>query len=112
MLQLILVLWAITRQTRELLQYHQAMLKGDSIANILQKYRVMPQQRRLITSAMQKRHPKRWQQVLAYSYLIDKMIKGLHPGDTWLALEELCLLLIGIEVSLLSLQLREEFLPI
>jgi len=108
----ILVLWAITRQTRELLQYHQAMLKGDSIANILQKYRVMPQQRRLITSAMQKRHPKRWQQVLAYSYLIDKMIKGLHPGDTWLALEELCLLLIGIEVSLLSLQLREEFLPI
>lgn len=106
----ILILWAITRQVRELLQYYDALLAGESINTIIQKYRVMPHHRQIITTLLAKPAVATWQQVLIYSQLIDKMIKGLHPGDTWLALEELCLLLTGIEVSLLPLCSQEEML--
>lgn len=106
----ILLLWAITRQVRELLQYNEAVLAGESISTVIQKYRVMPHHRQLVTSLLAKPAVATWQKTLVYAQLIDKMIKGLHPGDPWLALEELCLLLAGIEVSLLTLCSQEEML--
>lgn len=106
----ILILWAITRQVRELLQYNDALSAGESISTVIQKYRVMPHHRQLITSLLTTPAVATWQKTLGHAQLIDKMIKGLHPGEPWLALEELCLLLAGIEVSLLTLCSQEEML--
>jgi DNA polymerase-3 subunit delta len=100
----ILILWAITRQVRELLQFQQQLEAGVSLNDLLQKFRVLPSRRNLMSQALRTPKPDIWEQSLSYAHLIDKMIKGLHPGDVWLALEELCLLLTQIKVSLLSLQ--------
>lgn len=103
----VLILWAITRLVRELLQFSDLMFTGESLPEILQKFHVLNHRRPLLSRYLSKPPISRLENALRVSAVIDKIIKGLVAYDVWMALEQLCLLLIGIQVSLLALAHEE-----
>lgn len=86
----VLLLWAITRQLRELIKITHEMAQGKNIAALLQKYNVLPSKRPLLQKAL--RHPrlKEWSNALKQAARIDRMIKGQETGNCWNELTQLC----------------------
>lgn len=82
----ILVLWAITRQLRELIELALPPQHTSSSSNTRQYQRVFPKRQALLQQAARRYPAKKWQQLLQQAALIDRMLKGMEPGNPWDAL--------------------------
>lgn len=88
----ILVLWAITRELRTLINLAERMRQqGLSSEQVLQQQKMWPQRKPLMKAALARLSLTQLYQLLRLAHKIDKLIKGLGQGRVWLELERLVL---------------------
>lgn len=91
----VLVLWALTREIRQLATMAQALEKGARLDQVISKARVWSNRKGLVTSGLKRYKSNGWQGMLQRAADIDRMIKGLTAGNVWDELLQLCLLMAG-----------------
>jgi DNA polymerase III subunit delta len=86
-----LVLWSLTRELRLLADIAREQQEGKTLEYLFQKYRIFTRRQPAMRRALSRMTPdKCWQQLSSAAH-IDTLIKGAAPGNTWNALELLCL---------------------
>jgi len=94
----VLVLWALSREIRELCIMGAEIEKGTSIEAVLTKYRVWEKRKPYFRKSLQQRRAAFWQQLLVRSGHLDRVIKGRETGNKWDELLQLGLLMAGIKL--------------
>lgn len=89
-----IVLWALTRELRTLVQL--SFLKNDRQAQdkILFTATRLEKHRQLLKQAFMKRSYPQWCKLLQSAATVDKIIKGMEKGAAWDALHRLSLAMI------------------
>jgi len=89
----VLILWALTRELRELIALQYQHDHGASLSQLLNQQ--WASKRTTLQAALTRFNSQQLQQLLQWAADIDLMIKGIHPGDHWQALNNLALALAG-----------------
>lgn len=92
----ILVLWALMREIRTLAQMAEELAQGRSIEAVLGQFRVWEKRKGPVRAGLKRHTLKRWLQLLRRAGRIDRMIKGIEPGNPWDELLQLALLMAGV----------------
>lgn len=79
----VLILWALTEDIRTLGKALRAMQQGGSLSNVLRDARVWGMRQKLMERATQRFSLTLAERALQRAALVDKVIKGLRPGDAW-----------------------------
>jgi DNA polymerase-3 subunit delta len=83
------VLWAVSREARALLQLRQA---GRDKTVIFRQYQIWESRQALYNQALQRLNKKQLEKLLQQCALIDRQIKGQALGDCWESLFETAVL--------------------
>jgi DNA polymerase-3 subunit delta len=97
-IEAILVLWVLSREIRSLAQMSRQLTKTASIDQVINKNRVWPKRKALVTAGLRRHSAAQWEQLLAQASSIDLTIKGLAAGKVWDQLLQLCLELAGLRL--------------
>ena len=92
----VLVLWALMREIRTLVPMAEAQQQGGRIDGILEQFRVWAKRKAPVKAGLQRHNLKRWELLLRRAGRIDRMIKGIEPGNPWDELLQLALLMAGV----------------
>jgi DNA polymerase-3 subunit delta len=92
----VLVLWALLREIRAMEQMAEALAQGHPIDAVMEQHRVWNKRKAPVRAGLQRHSLKRWQLLLRRAGRIDRMIKGIEPGNPWDELLQLTLLMAGI----------------
>lgn len=79
----VLILWALTEDIRTLSKVLRAMQQGGNIATALRDARVWGVRQKLVERAVRRFNPAIAERALRQAAHIDKVVKGLRPGDAW-----------------------------
>ena len=79
----VLVLWAISEEIRALGKVLLASQRGGNIANVMRDARVWGARQGLIESAARRLKLPHIERAIQQAARLDKVIKGLRPGDVW-----------------------------
>ena len=79
----VLILWAVAEDIRALAKVSRAMQGGGNIANALREARVWGTRQKLIERAVRRFKPAFAERALRQAAQVDKIVKGLRPGDVW-----------------------------
>ncbi len=90
----ILLAWALTREIRNLYQMAYALKHGQKQEQVFKTFRVWQQRKNLVSLALKRHTLSNWQTYLLKTVELDKMIKGMSPGNPWDTLQRL-----GLQVS-------------
>jgi DNA polymerase-3 subunit delta len=96
--ELILILWALTREVRTMIPIAKSIESGRSISQALSEHAVWRHKIVLLTSFFN-RTPRPLpflHQILVQSKILDDCLKGRKPGNPWCGLFSLCLTLAGV----------------
>ncbi len=96
--EIILTLWAISREIRNLLQIKLALRQGEAFDTLCPKYQIWPKRKPFVQQAVTRLSERTLMILIAQCSLIDKIIKGREVGDPWQQLEQLCLTLCGTSI--------------
>lgn len=94
----VLILWAITKEIRALETMAQALETGSTMDQVLTKARVWPKRKPLIEEGLKHHRAAGWQRMLRTAGSIDRIIKGMAPGNVWDELLQLCLMIGGVRL--------------
>lgn len=78
-----LVLSVLVDPLRKLLLLHQGLQEGKSLGFLFKEIRIWGPQQTLLAAAVKRYAPHRLTEVLIHAAQIDKIIKGLKPGEIW-----------------------------
>ena len=95
-----LVLWALARELRAMSVMAEKMDLG--LARVFADFRVWERRRPIVKRALERHGARDWQGLLREAATIDRIIKGVTPGDAWDALKCLCLNIAGVKLGLTS----------
>ncbi|MCF6237158.1 MAG: DNA polymerase III subunit delta [Gammaproteobacteria bacterium] len=87
--EIVLALWALTREIRELSRMALARKNGENLEQIFRKHQVWDSRKPLIKKALTRHNVDVWQQLLCQAGRVDRTIKGVVAGDAWEALLQL-----------------------
>jgi len=87
----ILILWALTREIRTLAAIARQTQQGTTLASLFAKYRIWEKRQNNVRRFLQHHNTKSCWQMLSAAAQIDRQIKGMSPGDPWLAIQQLVL---------------------
>jgi len=79
----LVVLWALTRELRTLLQMAEARNFHDSADAVLKKNKVWEKRQPLLKSALRRLKPAYLRMLLRQTAVIDRTVKGLREGSAW-----------------------------
>ena len=79
----VLILWALSEDIRTLGKGVRAIQQGGNLATVLRDARVWGVRQKLLERATQRFTLKMAESALQRAALVDKVIKGLRPGDAW-----------------------------
>jgi len=85
------VLWAISREIRQLQQIAYLQETGTHINAAMQKFRIWDKRKPVIGKALQRHKLSAWQQLLIDCETADRAVKGQLRQDPWLLIEQICL---------------------
>lgn len=88
-----LILSTLTEPLRNLLHIHQALKTGKPLAQAFKDAHIWRHQQKTMTSAIKRTSPRLLVQALMHAANIDRIIKGVAPGDSWNELLQLGLLI-------------------
>ncbi len=96
------VLWALARELRLLATIAQQYGQGIPLEKAFSQARppVWDKRRPLVSKALQRHSAARWNLMLKDAQRVDAQIKGQAPGDPWLEISRLTLMLAGQRLSL------------
>lgn len=86
------VLWAISREVRTLLNIKFDLKQGGSQEAVYKKYQIWDNRKPLVHEALQRLKLADLQAVLQASAEADRQLKGQAAGDEWQSLFEICLM--------------------
>lgn len=92
----ILVLWALARECRMLAQMSTEMAQGASLESQLAAHRVWEKRKGPVRAGLKRHNQRRWELMLRRAARIDRMVKGVEPGNPWDELLQLSLLMAGV----------------
>lgn len=87
----VLILWAITRELRMLIEMSQQLKQGLTYENIFQKHRIFAKRQNTVRKFLSNASTEKCLNHLPHAAEIDRMIKGSIPGNVWEALQLFCL---------------------
>ncbi|NNM59154.1 MAG: DNA polymerase III subunit delta [Legionellales bacterium] len=97
----ILILWALTRELRQLYEMHEKLKAGLPLDMIMRDLRVLPARQRVVDVALKRIKPMMIYNLLNQATNIDRAIKGASSLPLWPTLQRWCLSYCGaIPVSL------------
>jgi len=99
------VLWALSREIRNLCNMRQQIEAGESVAKVIQEYRVWANRKAAIQNALQRLSLNSLQHLLQQASLIDQAIKGSGRFQPWDGLVSVLLRLSGARTSTALLRL-------
>jgi DNA polymerase-3 subunit delta len=85
----VLILWALARELRSLVASAYALTCGTALEKILQEQRVWEKRKPLVRAALQRHSLIKLRHFLQQASVIDRIIKGLEPGNVWDGLMDL-----------------------
>ncbi|KTT78156.1 DNA polymerase III subunit delta, partial [Pseudomonas oryzihabitans] len=96
------VLWALAREIRLLANLAQLQESGTPLERAFTQVKppVWDKRRPLMTRALQRHGARRLEALLRDAQVADEQIKGQAPGDVWLTLTSLALVLAGKRLAL------------
>lgn len=86
-----LILWALARELRSLAAMSKTMQQGYSAEQVIQQFHVWPKRKPYIKQALQSHNYNGILAILQQCAALDRIIKGVAPGNIWDELEKLCL---------------------
>lgn len=86
------VLWALTRDTRLLLQLKTALAAGQKQDQLFNEYRLWDSRKQLVAGALAKLKTQQLTAMLQLAAQADRQIKGAQVGDCWDTLLAYCVL--------------------
>jgi DNA polymerase-3 subunit delta len=92
----ILVLWALGREIRSLAEMAAQLEAGVGLERVLGP--VWGKRKAPVRAGLQRHNSGRWQQMLRRAGRIDRIIKGVLPGNAWDELLQLGLLMAGVRL--------------
>ena len=92
----ILVLWALGREIRSLAEMAAEVESGAAMDRVLA--RVWAKRKAPVRAGLARHNGQRWQQMLRRAGRIDRMVKGVLPGNAWDELLQLSLLMAGVRL--------------
>ncbi len=90
------VLWALAREVRILAGLADAVARGTPLAQALADAGVWKNRRKRVADGVKRVAPTRWRALLVQCEAADAMIKGAQPGDPWLQMEQILLVVAGV----------------
>ncbi len=93
----ILILWAMTREVRAIMPLAQAVNKGCSVAEGIQKQNLWKHKVPIYASFLNRSTLTSLHQFISQAKNVDSLIKGRQVGDVWASLFVLCLNLAGVD---------------
>lgn len=99
----VLILWAVSREIRGLLQMALKLGRGMALNQVLTQAGVWAQRKPVLGKALNRLSSQQLEQMLSDCCDVDKMIKGLRSGSVWDELQRLLMGLAGISVPLSKL---------
>lgn len=91
-----IVLWALSRETRTLLQVKAELGRGVNPEAVFKKFQVWDKRKHLVQDAVQRLKTEQLQTILRAGAEVDRRIKGQAVGDEWEGLFGLCLRFSGM----------------
>jgi DNA polymerase-3 subunit delta len=92
----VVILWALARELRLLLDIAAAMADGASLSSQLARLRVWDKRKPCVSAAMQRLRQPALRAMLARAARLDRVIKGKAAGNVWDELLQLVLMLAGV----------------
>lgn len=92
----VLVLWALLREIRAMAQMAEELAQGSSIDALMGRFRIWEKRKGPVRAGLKRHTLKRWLQLLRRAGRVDRMIKGIEPGNPWDELLQLTLLMSGV----------------
>ena len=89
----VLILWALTREIRNLLKLSYDIQSGSSLEQSAQRLGIWRDKVPSIKIALDRLSVSRLEKLLKISKTIDLTIKGISPGNSWETLMSVCLML-------------------
>ncbi|WP_299180286.1 DNA polymerase III subunit delta [uncultured Neptuniibacter sp.] len=94
------VLWALSKELRSLAAIQQAQNSSQSFDAVCQRERIWGKRKPLARQAAQRLSGKQLNQALQHCAEVDKIVKGMATGDSWLLLTSIALILSGRPLAL------------
>jgi DNA polymerase-3 subunit delta len=92
------VAWALAREIRNLNRMSAELIQDGSIDALLRRHHVWERRKRPIRLALERHAPKNWLGMLKVAGTVDRVIKGVEPGDAWDELCRLGLMVCGVMI--------------
>lgn len=94
----VLVLWAWQREIRSLAAMAYDCSRGITLERVLADHHVWDKRKAYVREALQRHRPSQWRQLLRLAARIDRVNKGISPGNSWDELLQLSLLVAGMRL--------------
>lgn len=91
----VLVLWALAREIRSLAEMAYEVHAGTAMDQVMAAHRVWDARKPLVKSGLKRNTLTQWQAMLRHAGQIDRIIKGVMPGNAWDEILQLALLMAG-----------------
>jgi DNA polymerase-3 subunit delta len=91
----VLLLWALAREIRALLQMRQALANGEAIERVMAAHFVWDKRKPMIRKALQRHAASGLEIMLQQCHKLDRLTKGYRAGEVWDELLELALQMAG-----------------
>lgn len=95
----ITVVWALSREVRQLTQMARAMEQGQSAQQVMQQFRVWKNRQNITGSTLSRLRASQLEQLVRKMALADQSVKGMQPGNAWDYLETTALTLAGAKLA-------------
>ena len=93
-----MVLWALTRELRQMAMLADAVAGGEAIPRVLARFRVWQGRKSITAQALARLSSAACRDLLRRCAAVERIIKGRAPGNPWDELLQLTLLLAGVSV--------------
>ncbi len=89
------ILWALTRETRNLAKIKYAIVQGQSKDSVFRQYQIWDKRISLISNALARLSYANLHDALLLAGKADRQTKGRETGDSWETILAVCLILAG-----------------
>lgn len=94
----VLILWALTREVRSMLNIAYAARQGGVNDGLLARHRIWDKRKAAVRAALQRHNYSHWVQMLEQCAQIDRIVKGQARGNPWDELMALTLRITGVNL--------------
>ena len=95
----IVIIWALARETRHLLEMSQKINSGKETHLVLKQHRVWSSRIKIVKSVLERHHPDYWKELLARLSELDQIAKGrrFEVGSIWNNIENMAISISGVD---------------